>query len=106
MRQFIEGGRYHNVLDFKYVPANGEVKIGLTLLDEITVGSCWCPFDDFKLSYLGNGEAPDAVNGIAAKANVAADQIFSIDGRQKSNVTRGINIVRMSDGSVRKVLVK
>ena len=43
--------------------------------------------------------------GNAGNKNVPA-AIYSINGTRISNMQRGINIVRMGDGSVRKVLVK
>lgn len=100
---FYEAGRYKNAVDFGYPTTGVDVKIGIVL--KAADKNNWCPFDNFDLLYLGT-EAPDAVNGISANGTAATEQIFSIDGRQKSNIGRGINIVRMSDGSVRKVLVK
>ncbi|MCR5180623.1 MAG: hypothetical protein K6C30_05355 [Bacteroidaceae bacterium] len=64
----------------------------------------WMAADNFTLTYLGK-DAPDAVQNLNSKA-AATSTIFTIDGRQSNVLRRGINIVRMSDGSVRKVLVK
>lgn len=100
---FYEQGRYHNVVDFGYPTAGEEITIGIVIKEADK--NNWCPFDNFKLEYLGT-EAPDAVSDIAAKQNAGAAAIFGIDGRQQSTFNRGINIVRMSDGTVRKVLVK
>ena len=100
---FYEQGRYKNHVDFGYPTAGVPIRIGLVLKQADKDN--WCPFDNFDLQYLGT-EMPDGVNSVATKAAAATKQIFSIDGRQKSNVTRGLNIVRMSDGSVQKVLVK
>ena len=104
LRKYIDNSdRYHNFFDFGYPKAGTAIKIGLTLRE--TCSYNWCPFTNFDLEYLGK-EMPDAVNGVAASTTAATEQIFSIDGRQKNTISRGINIVRMSDGSVRKVLVK
>ena len=46
---------------------------------------------------------PDGINTIAGSP-LTSDRYYSIDGRQGK--MRGLNIVRMSDGTVRKVLVK
>ncbi|MBO4905606.1 MAG: hypothetical protein J5486_01045, partial [Bacteroidaceae bacterium] len=54
-KTFVAQKRYHNVIDFKYEANMGAIRFGLRLEDDITSGACWCPFDDFKLSYLGNG---------------------------------------------------
>ncbi len=105
---FAAAGRYHNVINFHYTPADGAIRVGLKMTDVITVGYNWCPFDNFKLSYLGNTEAPDAVRDLNATeaAGLRGAQIFSIDGRQQQGLRRGINIVRGANGSVQKVLVK
>lgn len=42
----------------------------------------------------------------AADANVVPVEYYSLDGLRLQKPSKGINIVRMSDGSVRKVLVK
>ena len=43
------------------------------------------------------------VNNAGVKAT---DSIYDLNGRQQQGVRRGLNIVRMSDGSTRKVVVK
>lgn len=54
--------------------------------------------------YYGN---PDGIGTIApGTETTTAVSFFSIDGRPLSAPQKGINIVRMSDGSVRKVLIK
>ena len=45
-----------------------------------------------------------AANGSAINTNAAA--IYSINGVRNAQLTKGINIVKMSDGKVKKVLVK
>lgn len=108
--QFIEKGRYHNVLIFGYGEGiegafTGSITIGLK--KTVAVANDWCPFDNFKLEYLGT-EKPTAVESLGEKAaaGAAISSIFSIDGRQQSQLRRGINIVRTADGKVTKVLVK
>lgn len=108
--QFIEKGRYHNALIFGYGEGiegafTGSITIGLK--KTVAVANDWCPFDNFKLEYLGT-EQPTAVESLGAKAaaGAAISSIFSIDGRQQSQLRRGINIVRTADGKVTKVLVK
>ena len=101
---FFSIGQYLNTVDFGYTEEDGPVRIGLKLLE--SVDKCWCPFDNFKLSYLGT-TAPDAIENLNADVNrPAAKAIYGIDGRQRSTLTRGINIVRRADGTVQKVLVK
>ncbi len=53
------------------------------------------------------GGTPDETSGISRPAIANYDgptRYYSIDGRQQDGLTRGINIVRMSDGTYRKIL--
>lgn len=47
---------------------------------------------------------PTGVDTIEKTENLTVDQIYSIDGKRMERMVNGINIIRMSDGSVRKVL--
>lgn len=60
--------------------------------------------DDFGGTY--DGSAPTGIARPAADGAAHAAARFSVDGKRLSAPQRGINIVRMSDGSVRKVVVK
>ena len=51
--------------------------------------------------YEGTG-----IGSVAESQSVTVDAYFSPDGRQLSAPQRGLNIVRMSDGTVRKVVIK
>lgn len=103
MLSFIAAERYHNTLTFQYLAGQGSIRLGLKLIEKVS--NCWCPFTNFRLSYLGT-TAPDAVKSIADSKNAAPAAIFTIDGRAAAKLQRGINIVRRADGSVQKVLVK
>lgn len=87
------------------VGADGELTIGVAKDNGIT--NDWTIFSNWKLEYYGAGaeNEPDAVRGIADAA-ATIQSIFSINGTQQQGLRRGVNIIRMSDGSVRKVLVK
>ena len=50
-------------------------------------------------------EPGTAISAVSAKSNVPA-ALFSVDGRKLSTVEKGVNIVRMTDGTVKKVLIK
>lgn len=70
-------------------------------------GALWAMIDKAKLTYYGNGSA--IVTEIAevstpAKSNIAA--IYTVTGAKIPTLQRGINIVKMQNGNVRKVLVK
>lgn len=84
------------------VEEGGSLRLGVK--KETLVGNDWVVFDNFKLYYLGT-EIPTGIDeAAAAKAQVAG--VFSLSGAQQQGLQKGINIVKMSDGTVRKVLVK
>jgi len=49
---------------------------------------------------------PTGINGINSTSEAKASEIYGVNGARKSQLTKGLNIVKMSDGSVKKVLVK
>lgn len=56
---------------------------------------------------LDNFEVKSSGTGIQMAAkSTGAQTIYSLSGAQQSHQAKGINIIRMEDGSVRKVLVK
>jgi hypothetical protein len=70
-------------------------------------GSTWVCVDNFNLSYLGT-EAPTGIKTIADDTNVdgIASEFFSVSGTRAKALQKGINIVKMSNGTVKKVIVK
>ena len=46
-----------------------------------------------------------AVNSVTSNSNIPED-CYSLDGRKLPNSQKGINIIRMTDGTIKKVLVK
>ena len=56
------------------------------------------------------GDSGDGTDGISQQVFIPADgtitDIYSVNGMRQSQLQRGINIVRMSDGSLRKIMVK
>ena len=49
---------------------------------------------------------PTSIEGVHHSANVGETERYTLDGRQINAPQRGVNIVRMSDGTTRKVIVK
>ena len=84
------------------VEEGGSINFGL--YKNTTIGGDWCMFDDFKLFYLGTDDSV-GINSVAGNSQVTKN-IFTMDGRRVNTLQKGINIVKMSDGSVKKVLVK
>ena len=55
-----------------------------------------------------HGMAVDSSSGIRTIQNpnvVSKSAVFTVDGRKSSGMQRGLNIVRMSDGSIRKTII-
>ena len=48
---------------------------------------------------------PTGINGIANDVTTG-ERYYSIDGKQSSKPSHGMNIIRMSDGTTKKIVVK
>ena len=46
------------------------------------------------------------INEIGSTTDAQVSEIYGVNGARKSQLTKGLNIVKMSDGTVKKVLVK
>ncbi len=101
---FFEAGYYLNELDV-YVAEGADLVIGLNLTGNLYTYN-WGVFDNFTISYLGNGDEnmPDAINAIEADTDASANSakaIYDLSGRRVSKAQKGVYII---DG--KKVLVK
>ena len=102
-----ENGCYPNSLKVQ-VGEDGVLELAIRKWSHID--GDWTIFTNWQLFYLGKtgqnfSDELTAVQGVES-TNAKAAQIFTLDGRQAARLNRGINIVRMSDGSVHKVMVK
>jgi hypothetical protein len=92
------------------VPANAVVTVGTK--SHGTMDARWYMGDSFTLTYYGAESAKEnsgdftPIEGIEENNAVAPVAIYNLAGSRVNNLTKGINIVKMSDGSVKKVLVK
>lgn len=55
-------------------------------------------------TYLNS--TPTGIDNINANSSAKAEAIFSINGVRNAQLNKGLNIVKMSDGSVKKFMVK
>ncbi len=97
---------YTNVIVFQIAEDGQNVTIGAR--KDINLINNWTIFTNWTLTYYGQ-EIPEeyvGVNSVSDGATAKTVAVFAIDGRQQGSLRSGLNIVRMSDGSVRKVLVK
>ena len=80
-----------------------ETTITIGLVVEGTNGN-WLAADNFTLMCLGTDIT--AINEIVSNLNAKANGIYTVSGARIAKVQKGLNIVKMSNGSVKKVFVK
>ena len=99
-RVAFDNGAYMNSMEFELT----DNTLVMGLINETRSNNNWCLFDNFKLFYLGT-EVPSSVNGINTAANKASE-IYTVSGARLNSLQKGVNIVRMSNGEVKKVYQK
>jgi hypothetical protein len=84
------------------VEEGGSLTFGLR--NDGFIANHWIAFDNFKLFYLGANPS----TGIDSVTNAATGktEYYTISGVRLNGAQKGINIVKMADGKVKKVLVK
>lgn len=55
-------------------------------------------------TYLNS--TPTGIDNINANSSAKAEAIFSVNGIRNAQLNKGLNIVKMSDGSIKKIMVK
>ena len=55
-------------------------------------------------TYLNS--TPTGIDNINANSSAKAEAIFSVNGVRNAQLNKGLNIVKMSDGSVKKIMGK
>ena len=55
-------------------------------------------------TYLNS--TPTGINNINANSSAKAEAIYSVNGVRNAQLNKGLNIVKMSNGSVKKIMVK
>lgn len=88
------------------VPAHKDgLKVVLGIRTVGTMAARWFAYDNFVLKMLSNPVT--GIEGVEEKVEAATPvAVYNISGTRINKVSKGINIVKMSDGSVKKVLVK
>lgn len=59
---------------------------------------------DTVKTYLNS--TPTGIDKINANSSAKAEAIFSVNGVHNAQLNKGLNIVKMSDGSIKKIMVK
>ncbi len=96
-------GKYLNRLQFE-VPADGKVRIGL--IKEQTFDNDYEVVGAWNLYYIGQPTAIESVQADDADDNASVVGIYTLSGVRVETPQKGVNIIRMSDGTSRKILVK
>lgn len=102
---------WDNILQFQVTEEQKSVEVGLKRTAHID--GDWLIFTNWRLEYIGTAEPTTdpttAVRGVETSVP-ASTTFYSLDGTRRNGLTRGINIVKVTqaDGSVRisKVLVR
>ncbi len=106
---YFDLGCYFNELDF-FVGEGEDLVLGIKMVNAVSRN--WVVFDDFTLSYMGNGEenAPTAVENVEAATASSIATIYDLQGRKQQKLQKGINIVvtKAANGTteIKKVLIK
>lgn len=101
----MEGDKTHATLaGFKFYLSEEE---SFKLTIKVNSAS-WYKCDYFQLFYHGKANTSTAIDEVAAEpaTNAEPAAIYNISGVRVSALTKGINIVKMADGKVKKVIVK
>ena len=110
-----EGNEYYpyNVSVILKVGADKKLRIGVKRVGEANdkPAGNWTIVDDFQLICYGTESAKtpsDDASGIEGVQTdlVKAAEIFNVNGARVATLQKGINIVRMSNGTIQKILVK
>ena len=107
---YFDAGKYHNYVNVT-VGNDGVLTIGIKKTS--TISGDWTIFDNWTLLYnpssndsrTRSGEITDIVT-VCDSDDTEPVKTYSLDGTRLSTQRKGINIVRMSNGTVRKVFVK
>ena len=72
-------------------------------------GTVWAMIDNVKLTYYGTNSTKVPTTGIANLAentNAKVTAIYNLSGTKVNALQKGINLVKYSNGSVKKVYIK
>ena len=83
------------------ISADGQYILGYTFYsddynDEVS--------EAYYVSYIISSAVDNAVDNILAEPLSGNEMIYSIDGRKLDRISEGLNIIRSSDGKVRKIM--
>ena len=96
--EYTEIGIYWNEVK---VHLNAGETLTLGLFKDTHIDNDWTIFNNFELYYLGNDEAPDAINAVEVNGEKTSAAIYNLAGQRVAKAVKGLYIM---DG--KKVVVK
>ena len=99
---WFNAGAYLNTLQFQ-VPTDGKARIGL--IKEETYANDYEVVGAWNLYYLGRATGIDTADIDTATSGTPV-AFYTLGGQRLDRPQRGINLVRMSDGTTRKVFLR
>jgi hypothetical protein len=94
----------------EYVLQNHDGKVGFYIVGESfkpTVGAYRCyltaPASEIKAFFFDDDDVT-GINGVDAE-DIEIEAIYTINGTKVNSLQKGLNIVKMSNGKVKKVMV-
>lgn len=92
----------------KDVAQECSVKVSISEGDALTIKAysltTWFKADNFRLYYLGADA--NSITATTENSSAAPAGIYSTSGVRTSSLKKGVNIIKMTDGSVKKLYVK
>lgn len=105
---FFNAGYYENSVDVTVTDGTLQVAVGKPDTTKSTSG--WTCFDNFQILYLGSSNSA-AIRGeqttcVQSVNDEVSETYYTVDGKRNDKLSNGVNIVKYSDGNVRKVVVR
>ena len=103
--KYFAQGLYDSSVEATLATAGGKLRVGIKCTSAPSY--YWTIFDHFRLFFFGNKEITDdirEVNNEKLTMKNGVGTVYDVSGRQTNALHRGFNLIRMSDGSVRKII--
>jgi hypothetical protein len=101
--------RYNGTLNSNSITADYDSaesdKLIIGIKKTKAVSNDWTIVNSFKLHYMGSPETT-AIDGAESDENAVPVAIYNASGSRINTVSKGVNIMKMSDGTVKKVIVR
>lgn len=108
---YFAAGKYNNSVTAT-VGYDGVLTIGIK--KNVAVTGDWTIFDNWTLSYVSDDitsnvrvrESSEVTGVESVESSAEAVEFYSANGNRQNGLKKGINIIRLSDGTVSKVIIR